>query len=234
MARKHTHKFREMKERLTGTQGHHFSFSCLVLSKGVPLAPPRCPASTRQAKKSLMFSWAVMTALTAPICLRGQDERQPIKGCHLNEWEGEMMRGGGGRLDEQKQAPSWVKWIHCHPRPPLGSQLSVHPPTCPPLPPSLSTPLLVLVSSLIQYLQVGYSLSWGGTATSGGAWTTTANWSRGVRFDWQICPRRPFPSAKTQGTKRRKWRELNRFEYKCYTTGAVNNWEVLDYQSARQ
>ncbi|KAA8590959.1 hypothetical protein FQN60_001902, partial [Etheostoma spectabile] len=56
-----------------------------LLSRGVPLSPLLCPANTCQARESLMFSWAVMAALTALICLRRQDERegQPIKGCHL-------------------------------------------------------------------------------------------------------------------------------------------------------
>jgi len=60
-----------------------------------------------------MFSWAVMTALTALICLREQDERQgqPIKDCHL--WsEREKLGGSGGLkmgLDEERDPSFFAK-----------------------------------------------------------------------------------------------------------------------------
>lgn len=58
---------------------------------------------------------------------------------------------------------------------PLSSPpfLSFHPPTYTTAPNSPSTPPQLhgaLVSSLIQYLQVSYSLSRGGTRASGGVW----------------------------------------------------------------
>ncbi|CAB1452964.1 unnamed protein product [Pleuronectes platessa] len=76
------------------------------IRKGVPLSPPLFPANTCQARESLMFSWAVMAALTALICLRRQDESgtaHHLEG-DMREEEGEFeaMAGqkGKGLMDE--------------------------------------------------------------------------------------------------------------------------------------
>lgn len=57
--------------------------------------------------------------------------------------------------------------------PPLSILLSIHlhSPHAPLHTPTRFPPLHLLVSSLIQYLRVSYSLSRGGTGAGGGVWT---------------------------------------------------------------
>lgn len=129
-------------------------------------------------------------------------------------------------------SPRWdIKWCYCHLCPPLLSRV-FFPSTYTEIPPQpLHSSLHVLVSSLIQYLQVSYSLSRGGTGGGGCLSMSSSHWwlGWGLLLDWQVCLHHPFAPKKTQDTKHRKWREENTFEYEWYTTGAVNNWEVFHY-----
>lgn len=189
--------------------------------------------------ESLMFSWAVMTALTALICLKGQDERQgrPIKGCHL---------GSGGRSGCVRGRGTYLSFFICKvkgfvkkvgPKLMLLSFLS---------PASLSIflsihfyhpqflPLPSMCLSAVWFSTCGLVTHWAEEdlqPVEVYGWVSVGrHWCLGGRLllDWQICPHRPFPFKKTGDTKHRKWKEVQSLEYKWYTTGVVNNWEMLD------